>query len=445
MSEVATLPSESRAAKEVQARDQVDRDILIAMKKPGPLYWVAVCACFGFFVLGMAMFGNMVDKGFGLTGVSHPYNWSIYIVDFVFWVGIAHSGTLISAILLLFRAKFRNRFNRQAEAMTCISVLCAGMYPILHLGRPWFNFFLFPYPTERQLWINFRSPLTWDVFAVSTYLIVSMIFFYVGMIPDLAIARQYATGLRKKIYGILSLGWRGTDREWKHYEKVCLFLAALAAPLVVSVHSVVSWDFAMSLLPGWHATIFAPYFVAGAIFSGCGMVLTLVIPMRKIFRLEKYITIDHFDKLCKLIMFTSMIVGYAYLMEVALANYGTNPFEKALFDHRMGGHYRIAFWMMVFCNCIAPLTLWVKKLRHSIPWLFVLSILINIGMWLERYVIVVTSLSNDFDPYNWGYYVPTIYDFGLTIMNFGFFFGMFLLFCRFLPMMAIMEVKEEVK
>ncbi len=446
MSHTATQTQEAHAGPPASAvRDQIDQDVLVAMKKPGKLFWVLVAGCFSVFLFGQALYGNVLAKGYGMLGVQHPVSWGIPIVDFVFWVGIAHSGTLISAILLLFRAKFRNRFNRQAEAMTVISVLCAGMYPVLHTGRPWMIFFTMPYPTERQLWINFRSPLTWDVFAVSTYLTVSVIFFFVGMIPDLAIARRYSTGIRRWIYGLLSLGWRGTDAQWKHYEKLCLFLAAFATPLVLSVHSVVSWDFAMSMLPGWHTTIFAPYFVAGAIFSGCGMVMTLVIPMRKIFRLEKYITLDHFDKLCKLIMLTSMIVGYAYLIEIAMSRYGTNLFERALFDHRMGGYYKIAFWLMVFCNCIAPLSLWVKRLRRSIPWLFVLSILINVGMWLERYVIVVTSLANDFDPYNWGYYHPTLYDVGLTTMNFGFFFGMFLLFCRFLPMMSIMEVKEDIK
>lgn len=426
-------------------RDQIEKDILISMKPPSKMYWLIVLACFAVFGFGQLLFAEMTMTGYGRTGDMHPVNWGVTIVDFVFWVGIAHSGTLISAILLLFRAKFRNRFNRQAEAMTVISVLCAGMYPVIHLGRPWYAFFLFPYPSERQLWPQFRSPLEWDVFAVNTYLTVSMVFFYVGMIPDLAIARKHATGIRKWIYGILSLGWQGTDRQWKHYEKLCLFLAAFATPLVLSVHSVVSWDFAMSLLPGWHATIFAPYFVAGAIFSGCGMVLTLVIPMRKIWRLEKYITMDHFDKLCQLIMLTSLIVGYAYFIEIALAWYGGNKFETQLFQHRMFGYYKICFWLMVTCNCILPLTLWIKALRRNLTWLFILSIFINVGMWLERYVIFITSLANDFDPSSWGYYHPSPYDIGFTVMNFGFFFGMFLLFCRFLPMMSIMEVKEDVK
>ncbi len=255
MNRDAVMAPPPPAPAEANVRDQVESDILVAMRKPGPRYWLWVALCFGVFLLGQATFGRMIAKGFGVTGLAHPYNWSIYIVDFVFWVGIAHSGTLISAILLLFRAKFRNRFNRAAEAMTVIAVLCAGMYPIVHLGRPWLAFFLFPYPTERQLWVNFRSPLTWDVFAVNTYLTVSVIFFYVGMIPDLAIARRHSTGIRKWIYGILSLGWQGTDKQWKHYQKLCLFLAALATPLVISVHSVVSWDFAMSLLPGWHTIL----------------------------------------------------------------------------------------------------------------------------------------------------------------------------------------------
>lgn len=423
--------------------NHTENDILSAMKKPTRLYWVLL-ACTSLCALALfTAWGYQIIAGIGVAGITHPVGWGLYIVNFVFWVGIAHSGTLISAVLLLFRAKFRRSFNRSAEAMTVFAVMTAGLFPIIHLGRPWFFYWLMPYPTDRQVWVNFRSPLIWDVFAVSTYFTVSLIFFYVGMIPDLAVVKRHASGLRKKIYGILSLGWQGTETQWKHYQQVCLFLAAFATPLVVSVHSVVSWDFAMSIVPGWHTTIFAPYFVAGAIFSGTAMVITLVVLMRKAFKLENYITVDHFEKIAKILLFTSLIVSYSYVVEFLLAFYSGNQSEIQIFKYRLFGDYRYLYWLMLFCNVIVPLTLFVKKFRRSIAFLFVLSIFVNIGMWLERFIIIVTSLSHEYNQYSWGTYTPSIVELGVMIGSFGFFFTLFLIFVKILPILSISEIKEK--
>ncbi|MBN2365604.1 MAG: hydrogenase [Calditrichaeota bacterium] len=429
--------------KELEYNQSLERDILDALRNPRPIFWLAVLVCAGFFAIGMATWVYQMLKGMGVAGINNPVGWGVYITDFVFWVGIAHSGTLISAVLFLFRAKFRNVFNRSAEAMTVFAVMTAGLYPLIHLGRSWLFYWLFPYPNQRQLWVNFQSPLVWDVFAVSTYFTISAIFWYVGMVPDLAIVRRYASGIRKRIYSILSLGWTGSLRQWKHYSRLYMFLAAFATPLVISVHSVVSWDFAMSIVPGWHTTIFAPYFVAGAIFSGTAMVLTLVIPMMKIFRLEKYITVDHFDKIAKVLLFTSVIVTYSYIVEFALAFYGGHKFEEAHFLYRAIGDYRYLYWMMLFCNSLLPLTLFIRKLRRNILYLFILSLFVNVGMWLERFVIIVSSLAKDFDPYNWGVYVPKWPEVAITLGSFGMFFMFFLLFTKALPVLAITEIKEE--
>ncbi|NQU09953.1 polysulfide reductase NrfD, partial [bacterium] len=382
--------------------EQVEADVLAAMEKPRPTYWLALLVAASCFALGLACWAYQIFSGMHVSGKTNPVGWYMYITDFVFWVGIAHSGTLISAVLFLFRARFRVAFNRTAEAMTIIAVMCAGLFPLIHLGRVWLFYWLMPYPNQRLLWVNFRSPLVWDVFAVSTYLTVSAVFFYVGMIPDLAVARRRTAGLRRSVYRILSLGWGGTAGQWTHYAKLYAFLAAFATPLVISVHSVVSWDFAMSVIPGWHTTIFAPYFVAGAIFSGTAMVITLVVPMRRILRLEKYITLDHFDAIAKVMLFTSLIVAYAYILEYALAFYSGNQFEQAHFLFRLLGDFRYPYWLMVFCNVLLPLTLFWRRLRRSIPYLFVVSLFVNVGMWLERFVIIVSSLAHDFDPYAWG-------------------------------------------
>jgi len=421
---------------------QVERDVLAAMRKPSRVYWLALGFSISLALIGGALWGYQIMTGMGVAGKNHPVGWYMYITDFVFWVGIAHSGTLISAVLYLFRAKFRSSFNRAAEAMTVIAIMVAALFPIIHLGRVWFFYWLFPYPNQRLIWVNFRSPLIWDVFAVSTYFTVSLIFFYVGMIPDLAIARRYYSGFRKWVYSILSLGWQGSQSEWQHYNQLYLFLAAFATPLVVSVHSVVSWDFAMSIIPGWHTTIFAPYFVAGAIFSGTAMVITLVVPMRKILSLEKYITVDHFESIAKILMVTSLIVTYAYIVEPGLAVYGGNIFEIAQFKYRAFGNYTFPYFLMLFCNSLLPLTLFVRKLRRNIPYLFVASILVNIGMWFERFVIIVTSLAHDFDPYVWGTPNLSFVAIGITLGSFGMFFTLYLIFIKVLPVLSITELKE---
>lgn len=423
--------------------EKMEQDVLAALKKPGSLYWVLLGFTALLFVVGMTLWGYQIMTGMGVAGLNNPVGWGVYITNFVFWVGIAHSGTLISAILFLFRAKFRNAFNRSAEAMTIFAVMTAGLFPIIHLGRTWFFYWLFPYPNQRAIWVNFKSPLIWDVFAVSTYFTISLIFWYAGMIPDLAIVRKYREGIKKRVYSILSLGWTGSVRQWLHYNRLYLFLAAFATPLVISVHSVVSWDFAMSIVPGWHTTIFAPYFVAGAIFSGTAMVITLVVPMRKVFKLEKFITVDHFDKIAKVLLFTSIIVTYSYIVEFGLAFYAGAKFEEAHFLYRATGDYKILYYIMVFCNVLVPLTLFSTKMRRRIPYLFIISLLVNVGMWLERFVIIVTSLAKDYDPYNWGLYTPSFVEIGITLGSFGMFFMFFLIFAKVLPVLSMAELKEE--
>jgi len=427
-------------------KEQMERDVFAAISKPKPIYYLALLITISCVGIGAVSWAIQIANGLGEAGLMNPVGWGVYITDFVFWVGIAHSGTLISAILFLFRAKFRNRFNRTAEAMTVFAVLTAGLFPLIHLGRVWFAYWLFPYPNQRYLWVNFKSPLVWDVFAVSTYLTVSVVFWYIGLVPDLALARRLKTGaIQKKIYGIFSLGWTGTFREWQHYNQLYKFLAALATPLVLSVHSVVSWDFAMGIVYGWHSTIFAPYFVAGAIFSGCAMVLTLMVPMRKIFHLEEYISIDDFEKLAKLLMLTGLIVSYSYIVELAMSAYSGNVYEYEQFMYRFTGDYAWAYWTMIFCNVISPLTLFIRKLRRSVVYLFILSIPINIGMWFERFNIIVISLAKDFDPYNFGLYSPSWIELGITLGSFGWFFTWFLLFAKSIPVLPVTELKEEVE
>ncbi|HSM91401.1 MAG TPA: NrfD/PsrC family molybdoenzyme membrane anchor subunit [Anaeromyxobacteraceae bacterium] len=421
---------------------EVERDVLGAIRRPG-WRWLLGLAVSGLLaVLLHVLWGALIVRGLGLTGLNNPVGWAVLITNFVFWVGIAHSGTLISAVLFLFRARFRTSFNRSAEAMTVFAILVAGMFPLIHLGRVWVFYFLLPYPIERLIWPNFRSPLPWDVFAVTTYLIVSVVFFYVGMIPDLALARRHLPGLRGRIYAVLSLGWQGTGEQWRHYARLYLFLAAFATPLVASVHSIVSWDFAVSIVPGWHTTIFAPYFVAGAILSGTAMVLTLSIPMRRWLGLEAHMPIDHYEGIAKILLFTSLLVGYTYVVEQGLSLYGPSPFERDQYAFRAFGPYRGLFWLMVVCNAILPLTLFLRRARRSLPWLFVLGILVNVGMWTERFVLIVASLSHDFDPYAWGTYSPTRYEIGITAGSFGLFFLFFLLFSRLLPVIAITESKQ---
>jgi Ni/Fe-hydrogenase subunit HybB-like protein len=422
---------------------KVNEDIIRMLDKP-TFKWVALfiptLGCVGF---GLFCFLYQVYSGLGVAGYRHPVFWGVYITNFVFWVGIAHSGTLISAILYLFRARFRMSIYRIAEAMTVFAVLTAGLFPIIHLGRAWNFYWLFPYPNQREIWINFKSPLIWDVFAVSTYLTVSAIFFFVGMIPDIAAIRDRVREVpRKIIYTILSLGWKGSNWEWLHYTRAYLFFAAFATPLVLSVHSVVSWDFAMADLPGWHTTIFAPYFVAGAIFSGLALVISLAVPIRKLFHLEEYITLDNFEGMAKLIIFTSMIVTYAYAAEFLLAWYSGNPAEWGQFKYRATGDYALFYWIMVFCNSAVPILLWFKGIRRNIKALFVISLFINIGMWFERFNIIVISLSHGFEPGAWGIYKPTWVEMGITVGSFAWFFMFFLIFIKTLPAISIAEMKE---
>jgi len=384
----------------------------------------------------------LIWEGVGIWGNNQPVSWGWPIVNFVFWVGIGHAGTLISAVLFLFRQRWRTSINRAAEAMTLFAVACALTFPGIHTGRPWLDYWMMPVPNQMAMWPQFRSPLMWDVFAVSIYGLVSLLFWYVGLIPDLATLRDRATSrIRQLAYGLFALGWRGSMRHWLHYERAYLLLAGLATPLVLSVHSVVSFDFAVSQLPGWHTTIFPPYFVAGAIFSGMAMVVTLMVVCRVVFKLKNLITPLHFDRMAKLILFTGIIVGYGYSTEFFVAWYSGNPFEQFTFLNRATGPYAWAYWIMVSCNVLSPQVFWIKKARTSMPVLFVVSILINIGMWFERFVIVVTSLHRDFLPSSWGYFVPSFWDVATLLGSFGLFFTLFTLFVRYLPMVAMSEVK----
>lgn len=429
-------------AEQVIDYNKVNRDILRTLEPPTIKWYLLFLTAFCTMLVGAVSWRHQVINGIGMSGINNPIAWGVYITDFVFWVGIAHSGTLISAVLFLFRAKWRVPIYRIAEAMTVFAVATAGLFPIIHLGRPWNFYWLLPYPNQRYLWVNFKSPLLWDVFAVSTYLTVSVLFFITGLIPDIAAARDNATGVRKLIYSVLSLGWRGSNRQWRHYVAAYGFFAALATPLVLSVHSVVSWDFAMGNVPGWHTTIFPPYFVAGAIFSGLAMVITITIPMRKWFGLEAYLTTWHYEKMAQLIMFTSGIVTYAYSTEFFIAWYSNNPYERFQFWFRPFGDFQLAFWGMVFCNCVVPITLWFKWVRTNFVCLFIISIFINIGMWLERFNIIFTSLAREFIPYAWGGYNFSWIEVGITVGSFGWFFCFLLVFIKFVPSVSLTEVKE---
>jgi Ni/Fe-hydrogenase subunit HybB-like protein len=410
---------------------------------PPPRGWYIFFAfSLALLLLLVASVGWLVWKGTGVWGLNNPVGWGWAIVNFVFWVGIGHAGTLISAVLFLFRQKWRTSINRFSEAMTIFAVMCALLFPTIHVGRIWLLYWVFPIPNQMDAWPNFRSPLLWDVFAVTIYGAVSILFWYVGLIPDLATIRDRAkTRLRRIIYGILSLGWRGSARHWLHYEKAYLILAGLATPLVLSVHTVVSFDFAVSNLPGWHTTIFPPYFVAGAIFSGFAMVITLMTIARKVFGLTHLVTIRHFENMAKVILLTGSIVGYAYGMEFFIAWYSGNDYESFAFINRAFGDYSWAYWIMVSCNVLSPQIFWFKKARTSIPVLFTVSIFVNIGMWFERFVITVTSLHHDFLPSSWAYYSPTFWDVATFLGSFGLFFTMFALFVRFVPQVAMAEIK----
>ncbi|MDP6981068.1 MAG: polysulfide reductase NrfD [Myxococcota bacterium] len=422
---------------------QANVDIMNVITRGVSAPWLIIL---GLALLGVAQaVGTLAYQtyyGLGVAGYQAPVFWAVYIVTFVFWIGIGHAGTLISAILFLFRAKWRNAINRGAEAMTVFAVLTAALFPLIHIGRLWKFYFLIPYPNQRGLWVNFKSPLLWDVFAVNTYMTISIVFFFVGLIPDFAIARDRTTGVRKFIYTILALGWQGKSAQWKAHNRTVLHLSGLATPLVLSVHSVVSWDFAMSIVPGWHATIFAPYFVAGAVFGGFAMVMVVMIPVRRIYGLEEYITDYHFENMSRFILLTANICGYAYAMEYFIAWYSMVEFEQTSFYLRAFGPYWFSTWCMIIFNVVFPQLLWFKKLRTNIPFLFVLCFFINLGMWFERYVIIITSLSREFIPAAWGLYIPSAAELSVLAGSFCWFSMFFILFLKGGPIIAIAEVKE---
>lgn len=428
--------------------------------------WWWVCFAVALVTASFTLMGLiwLVSTGVGVWGLANPINWGWAIVNFVFWIGIGHAGTLISAILCLLKQGWRTSINRAAEAMTIFAVVCAGIFPLFHVGRVWFAWWLFPLPNANLIWPQFRSPLEWDVFAVSTYGTVSVLFWYMGMIPDLGILRdravqrlskgvyeqssklrqtlaQGADVFRKYFYGVLAMGWRNAGNHWRNYEMAYLLLAGLSTPLVLSVHTIVSFDFAVAVLPGWHTTIFPPYFVAGAIFSGFGMVLTLMLPLRALYGLHDLITQRHIDNMCKICLGTGSIVGYAYIMEFFIAWYGANPYESFAFINRAFGQYSWAYYIMFSCNVFTPQLFWFSAVRKNAALVWIMSILINVGMWFERFVITVTSLANDFLPSSWGYYSPTIVDVFTFFGTFGLFSTLFLLFLRFLPLMPIGEIK----
>jgi molybdopterin-containing oxidoreductase family membrane subunit len=423
-----------------QITDNVTR--IMEAPRPPKAWYVAFGIALTLLTMFLGSLGWAAWTGIGVWGNQMPVAWAFPIVNFVFWIGIGHAGTLISAILFLLRQNWRTAINRFAEAMTIFAVVCAGIFPGVHIGRPWLPYWMLPIPNQMEMWPQFRSPLEWDIFAVGTYATVSILFWYMGMIPDFATFRDRSTSTVRRIaYGFLAMGWRGSSRQWHRYERAYLILAALATPLVLSVHSVVSFDFATSQLPGWHATIFPPYFVAGAIFGGFAMVVTLAVPARQFFGLKRIITIRHLELMNKVMIATGLMVGYAYGMEFFIAWYSGSMYEGFAFVNRAFGPYAWAYWTMISCNVIFPQLFWFKKVRTN-PWATLLiGMIVNVGMWFERFVIICTSLARDFLPSSWGYYVPTAFDFMTLAGSFGLFFTLFLLFCRYLPMVAMAEVK----
>ena len=421
----------------------VTRDVCAPFeRRPTRLWWMAFLSSAALLLVGVVATGYQMATGIGTWGLNKTVGWAFDITNFVFWVGIGHAGTLISAVLFLLRQRWRTSVNRSAEAMTLFAVMCAAIFPLIHMGRPWLAFWVFPYPNSRgSLWVNFRSPLLWDVFAISVYFLVSAVFWYIGLIPDLATMRDRASGLRKRIFGTLSFGWNGSLRTWTRYEKMYLLLAGLATPLVLSVHSIVSFDFATSVIPGWHATIFPPYFVAGAIFSGMSMVLTLMIIARAVLRIDDYLTLNHIEVMTKLVLLTSGMVALAYATEFFIALYSGNPYERFAFINRATGPFAWAYWTMVACNVVIPQLYWSQRVRRNLVAVFIISVFVNVGMWFERFVIIVTSLHRDFLPSSWATYAPTLIEILTFAGSFGLFFTLFLLFCRFLPMIAMAEVK----
>jgi Ni/Fe-hydrogenase subunit HybB-like protein len=420
-----------------------DKISAIVLSGRQPLFWWI--GAFISFLLVMGLLGTityLVFRGVGIWGVNVPVGWGFDILNFVWWIGIGHAGTLISAILLLLRQQWRTSINRFAEAMTLFAVACAGLYPLLHTGRPWLAYWMVPYPDTMGLWPQFRSPLIWDVFAVTTYATVSLLFWFVGLIPDLATLRDRARSHFARVtYGMLAMGWRGSALHWHRYETAYLLLAGLATPLVVSVHTVVSLDFAVGLVPGWHATIFPPYFVAGAIYAGFAMVLTLAIPLRAVYGLQDFITMRHLQNMAKIILATGLIVAYGYMMEAFMAWYSGNPYEGYMLLNRLRGPYAPMYWALILCNVLTPQLLWFRKVRNSVAALFAIAMVVSVGMWLERYVIIVVSLHRDFLPSSWGMYSGTVFDWSMFLGTIGLFLGLMFLFIRFLPMISIFEMR----
>lgn len=420
-----------------------DKISSIVLVRPWSAGWfVGFAATFLLVIVLFAALANLLVTGIGIWGNNVPVGWAFEITNFVWWIGIGHAGTLISAILLLLRQEWRTSINRFAEAMTLFAVACAGIFPLVHVGRPWLAYWLMPYPNTMNIWPQFRSPLIWDVFAVSTYATVSLLFWFIGLIPDLATLRdRSASRMGRMVYGMLAMGWRGSAVHWHRYETAYLLLAGLATPLVVSVHTVVSFDFAVSIVPGWHATIFPPYFVAGAIYSGFAMVMTLSIPIRSVYGLQDFITLRHLQNMAKVMLATGLIVAYGYMMEAFTAWYSANPYERYMMWNRMTGPYAPAYWMLILTNIAIPQLLWLRRIRSNVPALFAISIVVNIGMWLERFVIIVTSLHRDFLPSSWGMYYPTIWDIATFVGTIGLFLSLLFLFIRFLPMISIFEMR----
>lgn len=421
-----------------------DKISAIVLTRRTPRWWfVGAALMFALVMLLLYAVAYLLLRGVGIWGVNIPVGWGFAIINFVWWIGIGHAGTLISAILLLLRQEWRTSINRFAEAMTLFAVACAGLFPLLHLGRPQLFYWLLPYPNTMGLWPQWRSPLVWDVFAVGTYATVSLMFWYVGLIPDLATLRDRSQHrLAQVIYGFLAMGWRNAASHWQRYQTAYYLLAALATPLVVSVHSVVGLDFAAGLIPGWHSTIFPPYFVAGAIFSGFAMVMTIAIPLRRVFGLEDFITMRHLNNMAKVMLATGLIVAYGYLIEIFTAWYSGNQFEWYMTVNRMLGPYAPAYWLMIGANVVVPQLFWSRRVRRHVPALLVISIIVNVGMWLERFIIVVTSLHRDFIPAAWGMYVPTRWDWALYVGTIGLFFALLFLFVRLLPAISIFEMRE---
>jgi Ni/Fe-hydrogenase subunit HybB-like protein len=424
--------------------DKISSIVLGRGTSKGWLFGFAIA--FSLLMLLNFAIGYLLIKGVGIWGINIPVGWGFAIVNFVWWIGIGHAGTLISAILLLLRQQWRTSINRFAEAMTLFAVACAGMFPLLHMGRPWLFYWLMPLPNPMWLWPQFRSPLVWDVFAVSTYATVSLLFWFVGLVPDLATLRDRAKHRPAQIiYGMLAMGWRGSAVHWSRYETASILLAGLATPLVVSVHTVVSFDFSVAQLAGWHTTIFPPYFVAGAIYSGFAMVMTLAIPIRKFYNLEDFITMRHLGNMAKVMLATGLIVAYGYMMETFMAFYSGNQFDRFAIINRMTGPYAFFYWMLIACNIVIPQAMWSRKVRNNVAILFVISLIVNVGMWLERFVIVVISLHRDFLPSSWGMYYPTRWDWATYVGTIGLFLTLLFLFIRFLPVISIYEMRSLVE